>query len=127
MEEAELKRIEERNLPWFYKLVLKIPGTGFLENAGGIFWAILAPIFLMAESFLSMYLLLAFSFPTNIILTSVVPAATFLLFLKISLKRFMNWWNAMCSESGFEWNIEKTLDDYISLLRGRAERSEEKS
>jgi len=96
MEEKEntLRRIEAKNLPWFYRLILKVPGTDFLEGAGGIFWGILIPIFLMGEFFLSLYLILAFSFPVNVILTSIIPAVSFALFVKISLKRFINWWNA---------------------------------
>jgi hypothetical protein len=128
MEETGPKKVKEENLPWFYRLILKIPGTSFLENAGGIFWAILVPIFLIAEFFLSMYLLLSFSFPANIILTSIIPVVTFALFMKITFKRYMNWLNTIYGESGFEWNVEKTLNDYLALLKkNREEELKEKS
>ncbi|MEM0006926.1 MAG: hypothetical protein QXR89_01485 [Candidatus Bathyarchaeia archaeon] len=89
--EDELRRIEEKDLPWFYRLILKIPGTDFLEGAGGIFWGILVPTFLMGEFLLSLYFIATFRFPLNILLVLVIPTATFMLFVKISLKRFVNW------------------------------------
>lgn len=128
MAEDEPKEIREKDLPWFYRLILKIPGTEFLENAGGVFWAILMPVFLMMEFFLSIFLLVAFPFPINIVLVSIIPTITLALFVKISLKRFINWWNANFGESRFEWNVEKTLDEYISILERRKGKSvEEKS
>jgi len=119
MEEKEdiLRRIEAKDLPWFYRLILKVPGTSFLESAGGIFWGVLIPIFLMGEFFLSLYLLLSFSFPVNVILTSVIPAVSFALFVKISLKRFINWWNATFGEPGFKWDVEKAVEEYVNLLK----------
>ncbi|MEM0058225.1 MAG: hypothetical protein QXG58_06700 [Candidatus Bathyarchaeia archaeon] len=128
MAEDEPREIGERDIPWFYRLILKIPGTEFLENAGGVFWAILMPIFLMMEFFLSIFLLVAFPFPINIVLVSIIPTITLVLFVKVSLKRFINWWNANFGESCFEWNVEKTLDEYISILERRKGKSvEEKS
>lgn len=117
MQKKKFKEIREKDLPWFYRMILKIPGTDFLESAGGAFWAILMPIFLMVEYFLSFFLLISFSFPTNIILVSVIPTIMLTLFLKISLRRFINWWNATFGESNFEWNIEKTLDEYLTILK----------
>lgn len=123
MEEKEkrIRRIEEKDLPWFYRLILKIPGTDFLEGAGGIFWGILAPTFLMGEFLLSICLIVTFRFPINIILVLIIPAATFTLFVKISLKRFINWWNATFGESGFKWDIEKSMKEYLDLLKSRRE------
>jgi hypothetical protein len=115
----EFKKIEEKDLPWFYRLLLKAPGTDFLESAGGIFWGILIPIFLMAEFFLGLYLLLAFTFPLNIILTFSIPAVTFALFVKISLKRFINWWNANFRGLGFKWDVEKAVEEYVNMLKGK--------
>ncbi len=43
------RRIEEKNLPWIYRLILKVPGTDFWESADGIFWGSLTPIFLIGE------------------------------------------------------------------------------
>jgi len=121
MEEKEntLRRMEAKDLPWFYKLILKVPGTDFLESAGGIFWGILTPIFLIGEFFLSLYLILSFSFPVNVILTSIIPAVSFALFVKISFKRFINRWNATFGEPGFKWDIEKAVEEYVNLLKRR--------
>ncbi|MGC8998890.1 MAG: hypothetical protein ACP5JW_05800 [Candidatus Bathyarchaeia archaeon] len=121
MEEKDDKprRFEEKNLPWFYRLILKVPGTDFLESAGGIFWGILIPIFLIGEFFLSLYLLMTFPFPVNIILTFIIPAVTFTFFVKVSLRRFINWWNATFGESGFKWDVEKAVEEYVNLLKRR--------
>jgi hypothetical protein len=116
MSESEVREISKRELPWFYRLILKIPGAEFLENAGGLFWAIIVPVFLIMEFFLSLFLLVSFPFPANVVLVSVIPSATLVLFVKITLKRFINWWNANFGESRFEWNVEKALDEYLSML-----------
>jgi len=121
MSESEIREISERDLPWFYRLILKIPGAEFLENAGGLFWAIIVPAFLSMEFFLSLFLILSFPFPVNVVLVSIIPSATLVLFVKVTLKRFINWWNANFGESRFEWNIEKALDEYLSML-GRNEK-----
>ncbi|MEM1551159.1 MAG: hypothetical protein QXH03_00625 [Candidatus Bathyarchaeia archaeon] len=120
--EDELRRIEEKDLPWFYRLILKIPGTDFLEGAGGIFWGILVPIFLMGEFLLSLYFIVTFRFPLNILLVLIIPTATFILFVKISLKRFINWWNATFGEPGFKWDIERSMKEYLDLLRRRKQK-----
>ena len=121
MSESEIREISERDLPWFYRLILKIPGAEFLENAGGLFWAIIVPAFLSMEFFLSLFLILSFPFPVNVVLVSIIPSATLVLFVKVTLKRFINWWNANFGESRFEWNIKKALDEYLSML-GRNEK-----
>ena len=113
------KEITVKKLPWFYKLVLKIPGTDYLESAGGLFWGILVPTFLILEFFLSLFLLVYFTFPTNVILILVIPLSTFAMFVKITLKRFINWWNANFGKSGLEWNIDKTLQEYVDLLKSQ--------
>ncbi len=111
------KEITVKELPWFYKLVLKIPGTYYIESAGGLFWGILVPTFLILEFFLSLFLLVYFTFPTNVILILVIPLSTFAMFVKITLKRFINWWNANFGKSGLEWNIDKTLQEYVDLFK----------
>ena len=114
---SDNKKINLKKLPWFYRLILKIPGTDFLESAGGIFWGILMSIFLVLEFFLSLFLLIFFPFPINLALMLIIPIVTFLVFVKITLERFINWWNAVFGKSGYEWNIDKTLQDYVNLLR----------
>ena len=117
MDGDKLKEITVKELPWFYKLVLKIPGTDYVESAGGLFWGILVPTFLILEFFLSLFLLVYFTFPTNVILILVIPLSTFAMFVKITLKRFINWWNANFGKSGLEWNIDKTLQEYVDLFK----------
>jgi hypothetical protein len=117
MSEDKLKEINKEKLPWFYRLILKLPLVYLVENASGVFWSIVAPIFLILEFFLSMALLLFFPFPTNIILTAIIPVVVFLIFVRISLERFINLWNLIVGKSGFKWDIEKIMQEYIALLK----------
>jgi hypothetical protein len=124
MSEGKLKKIDRDKLPLFYRLVLKIPGTDSLENFGGILWSIIVPIFLVLEFFFDIFLLLFFPFPINVVLTPIIPVAVFIVFVRINLGRFINWWNAAVEESGFEWNVEKTVQEYLSLLEKKKEKNE---
>jgi hypothetical protein len=60
MNESKLKKIDKNKLPFIYRLILKVPGANFLESGSGIFWAVIVPIFLILEFFLSLILLLFF-------------------------------------------------------------------
>lgn len=118
----EKEAIDKSKLPLIYRIILKIPGADFLENcSSGIFWAIVVPIFLALEFFLNMLLLLSFPFPLNITLVSIIPTIIFLIFLRISLERFIRWWNSEVAKAGFEWNIDKTIREYVSILKEKEE------
>jgi len=125
MDEDKLEEIHKDKLPWFYRLILKLPGVKFLENvSSGVFWGIVVPILLVLEFFLSMFLLLVFPFPTNIILAAIIPVGVLLIFMRIFLERFINLWNLTVGKSSSEWNIEKTMQEYIALLKKRKKRNE---
>ncbi|MEM2779770.1 MAG: hypothetical protein QW791_02695 [Candidatus Bathyarchaeia archaeon] len=83
--------------------------------------------FTNGRTLFELFLLISFSFPINIILVSVIPTIMLALFVKISLRRFLNWWNANFGESRFNWNIEKALDEYLSILKKDRKSFEEKS
>ena len=123
MREEKLKKINKSELPFFYRLILKIPGANYIESvSSGIFWAIVVPIFLVLEFFLNLFLLLLFPFPLNLVLTGIIPVAILIIFLRISLEIFINWWNLNVGESMFQWNIEKTLQEYVALLKEKEKR-----
>lgn len=112
-------KINENKLPFIYRLILKLPKVGldnFPDGFQGIFWAIVVPIFMVIEFFLSFFLLISFTFPLNIILTGIIPLAIFVIFVKVTLERFINWWNAIFGEP-YTWNIEKAVNEYLNLLR----------
>ncbi len=124
MEKQELRQLNKDSLPWFYRLLLRIPMANMFEGASsGIFWAIIVPCFLVVEFFLSMFLLLYFVFPINIIIAGIVPATIFLIFVRISLERFINWWNASI-DTGFKWNVERMAQEYIDALKSKKEEKE---
>jgi len=125
MNENKSKEFSMDKLPWFYKLILKIPGTDFLESAGGIFWGIMVPIFMSLNAYLTLFLLVFFPFPINVILIATIPITILLIFIKIILERFINWWNSVFGKSRFEWNVEKAVQEYISLLKKKEEKNEQ--
>jgi len=94
-----------------------IPGINSLEGAAsGVFWAIVVPIFLVLNFFFTMFMLIWFSFPLNIILAAIVPVAVFVIFIKICLERFVNWWNLVIGESDFVWDVETGIKEYMDLI-----------
>lgn len=124
MKKSKAKKVNKDKLSRFYRLILKIPAADFLESSGGIFWGIIMPLFVTVEFFLSLFLLLYFPFPTNIILAAMIPITLLMIFLRISLERFLNWWDSTFGESRFEWNVEKSMEEYISLLKKKEEKKE---
>lgn len=125
MNENKSKEFSMDKLPWFYKLILKIPGTDFLESAGGIFWGIMVPIFMSLDAYLTLFLLVFFPFPINVVLIATIPITILLIFIKIILERFINWWNSVFGKSRFEWNVEKAVQEYVSLLKKKEEKNEQ--
>jgi hypothetical protein len=123
MSEQESKKIDRDKLPLIYRLILKVPGAEFLENcSSGVFWAIVVPVFLMIEYFLNMFILVYFRFPLNIILASIIPTTIFLIFVRISLQRFINWWNSEVASQGFKWNMEERMQEYLAMLKKKEEK-----
>jgi hypothetical protein len=122
MSESRARAIDKSRLPWYYRLILKIPGANFVESvSSGIFWGMVVPIFLILEFFLNICLLVFFSFPVNIVLVLIIPVAIMLVFLRVSLERFMNWWNSAMGDS-FEWNIDRTMPEYLEMVKKKEER-----
>lgn len=121
MSDEELQKIEKTKLPWFYRLILKIPGANFLEGtSSGVFWILVVPVFLASEFFTSLLLLIFLPFPINLVLASLLPAVVLLVFIRINLERFINWWNGNFGKP-FEWNMEKTLHEYLASLKKKNE------
>ena len=118
----KLKRIEEEDLPILYRLLIKIPLKS-LRSSSGIFWALVCPILLLLNFFFDFFILVYFSFPINVILALAVPAVVFILFVRIILERFINWWNNFVVSGYVKRDVEEVLDEYITLI-GRNEESE---
>jgi hypothetical protein len=116
---GEELKIQKGKLPLIYRLFLKlpVPSLDFLPDFfQGIYWVIIMPIFLTLEFFLSLFLLVSFSSPANILLTCSIPTVVLIIFLRISLERFINWWNAIAGEQNREWNLRKAVENYIVVL-----------
>jgi hypothetical protein len=121
MGKGNVRKTLKNRLPWYYRLILKIPGADVLENiSSGLFWAIVVPIFLLLEFFFTLFALVYFPFPINVCMASIIPVAILLVFIRISLERFINWWDATVNDS-LEWNIDKTMPEYMKLLKKKKE------
>jgi hypothetical protein len=83
----------------------------------------LVPIFLILGSFLNISLLVFFPFQMNTVLELIIQVAVLLVFLRVSLERFINWWNSAVDDS-FEWNIYKSMPEYLELLKKKEKRQE---
>jgi len=124
------EKIDRRKLPLICRLILKLPmpSLDFLPQVShGIFWAVIVPIFMVLESYLALSLLLAFAFPTNIVLAGAIPAIIFIIFLRIQFERFINWWNSTIAQQGYEWNVEKATREYIDLQNNQKSKKNEES
>lgn len=119
-EGGPLKKLDKSRLPFVYKLVLRIPVPSldsFPSVFQGIIWAIGVPIFIVLFFISTLFSLVYFPFPINIILTAILPSLIFLMFLRVILERFLKQWNAMIEEPTLEWNVEELIDEYIDLLK----------
>jgi hypothetical protein len=121
----EIEEVDEKKLPWIYRLIMKIPKISLDSAPGwfhGIYWAILIPIFLAFEFLLSMLLLIFLPFPLNIVVVCIIPLAVLIFFVRIMLERDINWWRATFAKP-FKWDVEKATKEYISLLKKQRSRS----
>lgn len=115
--------IDTKELPLSYRLILKIPKTNLVESASGVFWAIIVPLFIFVDSLINLYLFMWLPFPVNVALVGIVPALVFLVFLRIGLGRFINFWNLNFVRSRLEWNVKEKTKEYIDLLNKQRKRS----
>jgi len=123
----KLERIDIEKLPLIYKLIMKIPLpslTTFFGELHGIFWAVIVPIFIVATFLSGFVTLVYFPFPINVITFAIVPTTIFLFFLRVTVERFINEWNAMVNESKLDWNVDKLVNEYLEILDRQKKREE---
>ncbi|MEE8632459.1 MAG: hypothetical protein V3T10_04035, partial [Candidatus Bathyarchaeia archaeon] len=78
------------------------------------------------NSLLTLFILMFFSFPINLLLVIVIPLPLMIAFIKVNLERFINFWNLLVRRTGFKWNVDERTEEYITLLKKQKKhRSEE--
>jgi hypothetical protein len=120
--EKRLERIDRKKLPLFYKVILKLPFPTIstpINIPSGIFWAMIAPIFIILEFFLNIYLLIGFSFPINILLVCIFPVAFLVIFIRATMNRFIDWWNSAVVGGYVQREIKKVLEEYMALRKDK--------
>lgn len=116
------EEINLKELPLSYRLILKVPGVDRLESVSGVFWALVVPLFIFVNFMVNLYLFMGFAFPYNYLLVSIIPIVLLLVFLKIGLKRFINFWNLNFVRSRLDWDVRKLTKDYVNLIRKQDKR-----
>lgn len=123
MGESRSRKIDRSKLPWFYRLILKVPGGDFLEHhTSGIFWAVVVPVFLILFVSLDLFLLLLFTFPTNVILAAATQTVLVLVFARVMVERSLNLMSSMV-QNPIEWNVNDTVPEYLELLKKKEEKN----
>ncbi len=120
------QKVRASSLPWFYRLLLRLPGANRIETTSGLFWVLAVPILLFLSSLLSLALLFTFPFPVNILLVAIIPASVLVVFVKLGLERFINLWNLLVASSAMEWNVEKSVKEYVEMLENPTRRERPK-
>ncbi len=123
MDEDRIKEVARDKLPWFYRQILKVPKFRFLESYGGIFWCIVIPVSLCFYSYLNIFLLVLIPFPINIVLVAIIPTVVLIIFIRVGLDRVLR--RLTHGQSGFEWNVEKTMKEYLNLLKKKEEKNKQ--
>jgi hypothetical protein len=111
---------------WLIKLFLKLPNPSLpysvlkhFPEFEGIFWALIAPIFLVVYFFFNLWLFLYLSsnygFPLNIFLSVLPPIAVFILFLRIQLDRAIHRWKSI-SKRHETRQVTESLKELAELL-----------
>jgi hypothetical protein len=123
MEKEKFEKIDREKLPLFYRLLLKVPipsiSSTLIDISSGIFWAVIFPIFLFLDFFLNIYFLVGFSFPINIFLVCVVPVAILVIFVRVTIDRFINWWNSAVVGGYTQRELKKVLQEYLALRENK--------
>jgi hypothetical protein len=120
------KRSQREDLPIFYKIILKVPKLSLDALSGneklhGIFWAAILPSLLFGDLFLNMLLIAVLIFPFNVLSVIAINSLIILLILRILVERALNSEKAYLSQ-GFNWNLEKSLEDYFLLIHKREDK-----
>ncbi len=124
----KLEKLDESKLPLFYRLILKIPlpNLDSLPDAvQGLFWVIVAPVSVVVASFVSMLLLTVLPSPFNVAAVILVPSIFMLVFLRLSVERFVRGWNAMVDTPAADRDVAKLVNEYVTMLKDQEETREE--
>jgi hypothetical protein len=85
-------------------------------GTSGLFWAVVVPLLVFLNTLLTFFILMYFQFPVNILLVIGIPVPLTIAFIKVNLERTINFWNLLVRRTGFEWNVHKRTEEYITLL-----------
>jgi hypothetical protein len=111
----------ERDPRLWVRIILKIPKLSlesFSDSFHGYWWILAPPVFITIEFYMNLLLLTCITFPFNIISFLSVNTIIALLFTRILVERTLCAERAILNEGCFHWDLERSLDEYLSSNRG---------
>jgi hypothetical protein len=117
-QDNKLEKIDREKLPQIYKIILKLPFpdiSNSINIPSGIFWAIIVPIAMILDFYLTIYFLVGFSSPINFILICTTPLVILVIFVRATAERFIDWWNSAVVGGYVQREVKKVLDEYIAM------------
>lgn len=119
---------ESDNLHFLYRIILKVPKLsieGFSPELQGIFWVVGCPLFIIGVFFLNFVLLVLLPFPYNYAVDAFANLLIITFIARILVERRLRLEKALLNERGFKWDITKTAQEYVELLKKRKMAHEE--
>lgn len=99
---------------------MKIPKLS-IEGASpivhGLFWALICPLFIVGIFFMNFLLLLLLSFPYNYFFAAISNTIVILFMMRILVERVLNLESSLLKETVFSWDIDKSAEEYVKLIR----------
>ncbi len=112
------------SLPLFYRVVLKFPKLSvesFSAERQGLFWAVGLPVFVICYVFLNILLLIFLSFPYNYVIVLALGILYAMFIIRILVERELSSKRAIVRSAYFRWQIDKSLQDYLHLIKNDEE------
>jgi hypothetical protein len=119
LSEERLEKVEVSRLPFLYRLLLKFPNVkieSLPSMLQGMYWAVILPILVGTETLVTFCLIAFIPPPMNLIAALAIPAVIFIVFVKIMLERFIDWWNGLVGNQTNQWNVSQKVTEYKELL-----------
>jgi hypothetical protein len=125
LKKKEDERFGARDLPLFYRLLLKIPIPGYFDwLSHRRFWVAAfvyaltlsgLAVFFMLPVWIMVYTYAFVGFPLNVVLGLSLPASVVVLWLRVQIERTYNFWQNLMKPST-PWNVDEVVKDYLDLF-----------
>jgi hypothetical protein len=111
---------DQDDLSLLSRVILRIPKLsldGVSPIYQGLFWVLGLPIFFVCSFFLDFALLVSWQFPINYVSVALFNLMIALLVARVLIERELNLRRAILKQQGFQWNVGKTMEEYVQCLK----------